>query len=59
MQASIATAIPLAYLMQGGFDPLKVKRVTLQLESIDVKKALNIGQVYFRAKKRSRATRSS
>jgi len=46
MQAATSTAVPLAYLMQTGFDQLKVKRVSLQLESFDVKKELNIGQVY-------------
>ena len=46
MQAATATAVPLAYLMQAGFDRLKLKRVSLQLESFDVKKELNIGQVY-------------
>jgi hypothetical protein len=50
MQTSTATAIPLAYLMQTGFDELKVKRISLQLESFDVKKALNIGQVYLSRK---------
>jgi hypothetical protein len=50
MQSSAATAIPLAYLMQAGFDELKVKRISLQLESFDVKKALNIGQVYLSRK---------
>ena len=44
------TAVPLAYLMQAGFDQLKVKRVSLQLESFDVKKELNIGQVYLSRK---------
>jgi hypothetical protein len=46
MQLSTATAIPLAYLMQTGFDALKVKRISLQMESFDSKKSLNIGQVY-------------
>jgi len=50
MQASTATAVPLAYLMQAGFDELKVKRISLQIESFDVKKALNIGQVYLSRK---------
>ena len=50
MQTSTATAIPLAYLMQAGFDELKVKRISLQLQSFDVKKALNIGQVYLSRK---------
>lgn len=46
MQAATSTAVPLAYLMQAGFDQLRVKRISLQLESFDVKKELNIGQVY-------------
>ncbi|HTA40847.1 MAG TPA: SpoIVB peptidase S55 domain-containing protein [Bryobacteraceae bacterium] len=50
MQLSTATAIPLAYLMQAGFDALKVKRISLQMESFDSKKALNIGQVYLSRK---------
>jgi hypothetical protein len=50
MQAATSTAIPLAYLMQTGFDELKVKRVSLQLESFDVKKEMNIGQVYLSRK---------
>jgi hypothetical protein len=50
MQASNATAIPLSYLMQTGFDALKVKRISLQLESFDVKKELNISQVYLSRK---------
>jgi hypothetical protein len=50
MQSSNATAIPLAYLMQAGFDELKVKRISLRLTSFDVKKALNIGQVYLSRK---------
>jgi SpoIVB peptidase S55 len=50
MQASNATAIPLSYLMQTGFDELKVKRISLQLESFDIKKELNIAQVYLSRK---------
>ena len=50
MQLSTATAIPLAYLMQAGFDTLKVKRISLQMESFDSKKQLNIGQVYLSRK---------
>jgi hypothetical protein len=46
MLAATQTAVPLAYLMQTGFDQLKVKRVSLQLESFDVKKELNIAQVF-------------
>ena len=36
--------------MQTGFDQLKVKRISLRLESFDVKKELNIGQVYLSRK---------
>jgi hypothetical protein len=50
MTFSTSTAIPLAYLMQTGFDALKVKRISLQLESFATKKALNIGQVYLSRK---------
>lgn len=46
MQAASSTAVPLAYLMQAGFDELKIKRVSVELESFDTKKQLNIGQVY-------------
>lgn len=50
MQSSTATAIPLAYLMQTGFDELKVKRISMRLESFDAKRELNIGQVYLSRK---------
>jgi hypothetical protein len=43
--ASLSTAIPLAYLMQGGFDGLRVKNVSLQIDASDGKKALQIDQV--------------
>jgi hypothetical protein len=46
MQAATLTAVPLSYLMQGGFDALKIKRISLRLESSNVKKDLNIAQVY-------------
>jgi hypothetical protein len=44
--AAISTATPLAYLMQGGFDELRIRRVSVQLEAFSVKKELSIGQVY-------------
>jgi len=50
MQAAVGTAVPLAYLMQGGFDALKVKRVVVNLTAADTKKELNIGQVYLSRK---------
>jgi len=46
MLAATQTAVPLAYLMETGFDQLKVKGVSIRIESFDVKKELNIGQVY-------------
>jgi hypothetical protein len=46
MQASTSTAVPLAYLMQSGFDALKVKRVSVNVESFNAKKQMNIAQVY-------------
>lgn len=45
IQASLSAAIPLSYILQGGFDTLRVKRVALQIESFDDKKLLNIEQV--------------
>jgi hypothetical protein len=50
MQAAISTAVPLAYLMQAGFDALKVKRVSLQLESFATKKEMNLSEVYLSRK---------
>ena len=50
MLAASSTAVPLAYLMQAGFDQLKVKRVSINLESFDTKRQLNIGQVYLSRK---------
>jgi hypothetical protein len=50
MLASTQTAVPLAYLMETGFDQLKVKGVSIRIESFDVKKELNIGQVYLSRK---------
>jgi len=46
MTAANATAVPLSYLMQTGFDQLKVKRISLQLDAFDTNKQLTIGQVY-------------
>jgi len=46
MQAATATAVPLSYLMQTGFNQLSVKHISLALRSFDSNKQLNIGQVY-------------
>ncbi len=45
MQVSLSTAIPLAYVLQGGFDTLQLKKVALEIESYDEKKQLQIDQV--------------
>jgi hypothetical protein len=44
--AALNAAITLSYVMQGGFDNLKVKRISLQLEASSRKRALTVGQVY-------------
>jgi len=44
--ASLSTAIPLAYVLQSGFDSLEVKRVALEIESFDAKKQFQIDSVY-------------
>jgi hypothetical protein len=46
MQAATMTAVPLSYLMQAGFDALKVKRISIQIDASNTKRDLNIGQVY-------------
>lgn len=45
MQASLSAAVPVAYVMQGGFERLKLKRVDLKLEAFDQKKQLSIDSV--------------
>jgi hypothetical protein len=45
MQASISTAVPLAYVLQSGFDTLKLKKVDVSIESYDAKKQLQIDRV--------------
>jgi hypothetical protein len=42
MQASLSTAIPLAFAMQSGFDALKLKKVVLHIDALDQKKQLTI-----------------
>jgi hypothetical protein len=44
-QVSLSAAIPLAYVLQGGFESLHVKRVALSIDSFDEKKQLQIAQV--------------
>lgn len=44
--AALNAATTLSYVMQGGFDNLKLKRISLHLEASARKQALTIGQVY-------------
>jgi hypothetical protein len=45
MQVSLSAAVPVAYIMQGGFETLKLKRVALNLEAFDQKKQLTIDSI--------------
>lgn len=44
--AALNAAVTLSYIMQGGFDDLKIKRISVTLDASARKQALNIGQVY-------------
>jgi hypothetical protein len=46
LQASLNTAIPLAYLMQSGFDALKLKDIAIDVRSFDRKKQYQIDQAW-------------
>ncbi|MGH9721135.1 MAG: SpoIVB peptidase S55 domain-containing protein [Bryobacteraceae bacterium] len=46
VQASLSTAIPLAYVMQSGFDALALRRIRLRIESSGEKRQLQIDQVH-------------
>jgi hypothetical protein len=46
MQASLGVAVPLAYVMQSGFDSLQLKNISLSLESFDAKRQLRIDQAW-------------
>src|SRR5262249_14886278 len=41
-QVSLLAAIPVAYVLQSGFDSLRLKRVALRVDASDRKKQLNI-----------------
>ena len=45
MLASLSAAVPVAFVMQGGFESLLLKKVSLQLEAFDQKKQLTIDGV--------------
>jgi SpoIVB peptidase S55 len=42
MLASLSAAVPVAFVMQGGFDSLQLKKVSINLEAFDQKKQLTI-----------------
>ena len=45
-QTALSTAVSLSYLMQGGFDTLKIKRVSLRLDAVESKKEMTVGALY-------------
>lgn len=46
MQVSLATAVPLAYVMQSGFEILNPKKVVLEIEAFPRKRQMQIDQVW-------------
>jgi hypothetical protein len=46
MQVSLATAVPLAYVMQSGFEILNPKKVALEIEAFPRKRQMQIDQVW-------------
>jgi len=46
LQASAATAVPLAYVLQSGFDALELKKVHLEIEVFAERRQLQIEQVW-------------
>jgi hypothetical protein len=44
-QASLSTAVPVSYVMQGDFDTLRLKSVTLNIEAFEKKKELTIDNI--------------
>jgi len=45
-QVSVATAVPVAYVMQSGFPALRLKRVALRIDSFPRKRQLQIEQLW-------------
>ena len=45
-QVAMATAVPLAYVLQSGFDALRLKRVALEIESFPHKRQFQIDQLW-------------
>jgi hypothetical protein len=50
MQAATLTAVPLSYLMQAGFEALKIKHIGIRIAASNTKKDMNIAQVYLSRK---------
>ncbi|MEO7650931.1 MAG: SpoIVB peptidase S55 domain-containing protein [Bryobacteraceae bacterium] len=46
MQAALAVSTPLAWVLQGGFDALRVKQVSIDITSLDRKKQMQVDQVF-------------
>jgi len=45
MQVSLSAAVPLAYVLQSGFNSVRLKKVALHIEAFDAKKQLTIESV--------------
>jgi hypothetical protein len=50
LQVSLGAAIPLSYVMQSGFDALKLKDIHIEIEAFDRKNQLQIDQVWTSAR---------
>lgn len=46
MQVSVGTAVPLAYVLQSGFDALQLKNVVIEIDAFDRKRQWQIDQVW-------------
>ena len=46
MMVSLSTAVPIAYVLQSGFEDVHMKRVALEIEAFPEKKQLQIDQVW-------------
>src|SRR5262249_35789331 len=46
MQGSISAAVPVAYVMQSGFNALQLRKADIKIEAFDQKKQLNIDGVF-------------
>lgn len=46
LQVATAAAVPLAYLLQSGFENLSIREIRLDIESLDDERRLDIGRVW-------------